>query len=113
MDKPGSGSLLDNPPVAKSSSNTATAAVVDKYIDYKNDDLVTQDHSFLSPPHAEAAFPATASGYPTIPSPLAMPPPAAPPAEKSGAFKHVNDEILSEQKEVKVRGRTVFENCPE
>ena len=42
-----------------------------------------------------------------------MPPPAAPPAEESGAFKHVNDEILSEQTEVKVRETAVFENCPE
>ena len=41
-----------------------------------------------------------------------MPPPAAPPAEESGAFKHVNDEILSEQTEVKVRETAVFENCP-
>ena len=121
--KPAEKASLDSddaskPAVENPSSTNPTAAVGDKDINDENDDLVIQeDHAVHYLSHAEAVSPAAATGFPPTPSPLSMPPPAEPDfintITETGAFKHVNDEILNEKTEVKVRGTAVYENCPD
>ena len=105
------------PAVENPSSTSPTAAVGDTELNDENDVPVIQDNSLQYQSHAEAASPAAETGFPPIPSPLLMPPPAAPALSdtiaETGAFKHVNDEILSDKTEVKVRGTAFFENCPD